>query len=48
MIFKVFIFFKMKNEKKLLNRHIIEFEAVKKKKVFLGKEPFGEGRGQEA
>lgn len=48
LIFKVFIFFKMKNEKKLFNRHIIEFEAVKKKKVFLGKEPFGEGRGQEA
>jgi hypothetical protein len=39
---KDFYFFKMKNEKKLLNRHIIEFEAVKKK-VFLGIEPFGEG-----
>jgi hypothetical protein len=39
---KGFYFFKMKNEKKLFNRHIIEFEAVKKK-VFLGKEPIGEG-----
>ncbi len=36
------LFFKMRNEKMLFNRHIIEFEAVKKK-VFFNIKQFGGG-----